>query len=150
MSIEVKVDLKLPDARVLNAAFRETKKKYLEEGGKRAQQLVQTNIRTSGMTIRSGNIVRWQTIFSSYGYSAVRAEDSSTGANSPGAITNYLEGGHAIRKPGGAAKYYKPRIRTARVSGFDFYAASQSSVAEIAAEVAAKAAAEVAEKITVG
>lgn len=143
-------DLKLPEAKTIAAAFSDVKAKYLDEGGRRLQQIVQTVIRTSGMTIRSGRIIGWQTLFRERGYSAVRPEASSTGATSPGAITNYLEGGHRIRPPSGTAKRYTPRIRTASVGGFGFYAASQSGAAELASEIARKAAAEVAEKISKG
>lgn len=85
----------------------------------------------------------------------VRAEASSRRANSPGAITNYLESGHIVR---GATSVHLPvrsanmsaRSVRARVRGFGFYAASQPSVKEIEAEVASKAAAEVAAKIARG
>lgn len=70
------------------------------------------------------------------GYAAVRATDSSTGANSPGALTNYLENGHAIRRPSGSAKRYKPRIRTLYVAGRGFYAAERGQLATTAQQVA--------------
>lgn len=70
------------------------------------------------------------------GYAAVRATDSSTGANSPGALTNYLENGHAIRRPGGGAKRYKPRIRTLYVTGRGFYAAYRGQLGTLVQQAA--------------
>lgn len=77
----------------------------------------------------SGKIREWQEshVGSGGGYAAVRATDSSSGSNSPGAITNYLENGHRIRPPSGAAKRYRPRIRQPYVDGRHFYQEAQSA-----------------------
>jgi hypothetical protein len=81
-------------------------------------------------------IKAWQTEYvgSGGGYAAVRATAKgsdgypSSGPNSPGAVTNYLENGHRIRKPGykadGAGKRkreYEERFKVSRVPGRGFY-----------------------------
>lgn len=145
--IEVQTDLKLPTAEQLSAAFREVRDKYLAEGGDRLRQAVEGSIRVSGMTIRSGDVITWQKLYRSKGYAAVRPVSGETGANSPGAITNYLEGGHKIRGISGTAARYRPRIHVARVPGFRFYESAKQDAEKIAAEVAARCADEVAKKI---
>lgn len=79
---------------------------------------------TWSFTGMGDKIKNWQKKYvgSGGGYAAVRADDVSTGKNSPGAITNYLENGHKIRPPSGKAKRYKPRITHAYVDGRHFYA----------------------------
>lgn len=62
------------------------------------------------------------------GYAAVRAIDTSSGKESPGAITNYLEGGHKIRKPSGKNKYYKRKVNKIYVDGNHFYESSFKNI----------------------
>lgn len=85
-----------------------------------------------GISLRdgSGKIRRWQGKYvgSGGGYAAVRAVDTSVGDESPGAITNYLENGHRIRRPGGNNKYYRPRIKKPYVDGFHFYAKASKAI----------------------
>ena len=145
--IEVQVDLKFPSASKLAAAFREVRDKYIAEGGERLHQTVESSIRMSGMTIRSGDILSWQTPYPSKGYTAVRPTNTSTGANSPGAITNYLESGHKIRGVSGTAMRYRPRIHVPRVTGFRFYESARAAADKITGEIAARCADEVAKKI---
>ena len=145
--IEVQTDLKLPTAEQLSAAFREVRDKFLTEGGERLRQSVEGAIRTSGMTIRSGDVIAWQKLYRSKGYAAVRPVSGETGANSPGAITNYLEGGHKIRGISGTAARYRPRIHVARVPGFRFYESAKQDAEKIAVEVAARISEAVAQKI---
>ncbi|MEG2526714.1 MAG: hypothetical protein RSA62_05795 [Oscillospiraceae bacterium] len=67
------------------------------------------------------------------GYAATRAVSGQSGrANSPGAITNYLESGHRIR-PRGTAPGYRPRIKVsgAYVSGRHFYAKTAANIEPI-------------------
>ena len=80
-----------------------------------------------------GHVAGWQEryIGSGGGYAAVRVADSSSGPNSPGAITNYLENGHARRRPGGNAKLYQPRIKVVYISGRGFYNAVRPSLARM-------------------
>lgn len=91
-----------------------------------------------------------QYVGSGGGYAAVRATDRSTGANSPGAITNYLENGHAIRRPGGGAKRYKPRIRTLYVAGRGFYAAARGQLSTMVQQAAEQIASTVVDTIKGG
>lgn len=98
---------------------------FHEKCGEKLHRLVKTQIAAS-LQDTHGKIAGWQQryIGSGGGYAAVRAIDSSTGANSPGAITNYLENGHAIRRPSGKYRRYKRRMRTAYVNGRHFYGAT--------------------------
>lgn len=84
---------------------------------------VDLQITNSNLNDKSGKIKSWQNSYvgSGGGYAAVRASDKSTGANSPGAITNYLENGHKIRQPSGNSKKYSPRIKKSYVDGYHFY-----------------------------
>ena len=77
-----------------------------------------------------GKIRSWQEakVGSGGGYAAVRAVKGGSGADSPGAITNYLESGHKIR-PAGSGKNYRPRIRVPYVNGKHFYAAVRGRIA---------------------
>lgn len=77
-----------------------------------------------------GRVAGWQQkyIGTGGGYAAVRAVDSSTGPNSPGAITNYNENGHAIRRPSGHAPGYRPRIHVLYVNGRGFYDAYRAQL----------------------
>lgn len=61
------------------------------------------------------------------GYAAVRAIDTSSGSNSPGAVTNYNENGHRRRMPSGRARRYRPRIRTTYINGRHFYRLSRAN-----------------------
>lgn len=70
------------------------------------------------------------------GYAAVRPNKAPGGPNGAGAVTNYLEIGHAIRRPGGSAKRYKPRIRTLHVAGRGFYAAYRGQLAAMVQQAA--------------
>ena len=84
---------------------------------------VDAQISSSGLNDSSGKVKGWQEshVGSGGGYAAVRTTDSGIGDNSPGAITNYLENGHAIREPSGNAKRYRPNIKKPYVDGFHFY-----------------------------
>ena len=84
------------------------------------------DIAGSGMK-STGTVEGWQQKYvgSGGGYAAVRAIKGS-GNNGPGAVTNYLENGHKIRASGGAAQRYKPRVHTAYVNGYHFYAAAKA------------------------
>lgn len=70
------------------------------------------------------------------GYAAVRPNKKPGGPNGAGAVTNYLENGHAIRRPGGSAKRYKPRIRTLYVAGNGFYAAARGHLGNMQQRIA--------------
>lgn len=97
---------------------------------------VNAQIAASGLHDSSGHIKDWQEPYvgSRGGYAAVRASDSSTGNDSPGAITNYLENGHRIRNPSGRGKHYRPRIKKAYVDGYHFYQAARNAAESRAIE----------------
>lgn len=71
----------------------------------------------------SGKIKKWQEKYvgSKGGYAAIRPVDTSTGNDSPGAITNYINSGHTIRRPRGKNKYYRANIKKLYVDGRHFY-----------------------------
>ena len=97
--------------------------------------LVDVSIDSSGLNDSHGKIKGFQdaAIGSLGGYAAVRASKASSGDdNGPGAITNYLENGHRVRKPGKT----KPRAKMLRVPGYGFYATSRSKLPAIADRIA--------------
>lgn len=83
-----------------------------------------------------GTVAGWQQSFvgSKGGYVAVRPAGGISGDHSPGAITNYLNNGHKIRRPKTlTGKYYRSRVKLPYVDGRHFYqsAAVQSEAAAI-------------------
>lgn len=109
------------DIKNLIESFPDMQKELHEEFADLIKNKVDVEI--GGAIKNSSKIKRWQekNIGSYGGYAAVRAVKVSTGTDSPGAITNYLENGHKIRKPTGRSKRYKPRINTIYVDGYHFY-----------------------------
>lgn len=108
----------------------EKRRELHERIAKIVKEEVDTEISQSGLHDSSGRVKQWQepVVGSGGGYAAVRATDKSTGNNSPGAITNYLENGHRIRQPSGRNPYYSPRIKNAYVDGFHFYSNTKNSI----------------------
>ena len=102
--------------------FPERRRELHERVGRAVQRELQQQIASSGINDSSGRVRRWQVVHvgTGGGYAAVRPEKGKTGADSPGAITNYLEGGHRIASPRGG-KNYRPRLRVSYVSGYHFY-----------------------------
>lgn len=104
-----------------------------------------------GNSLKNGasKIKRWQGKYvGSYGgYAAVRAIDTSTGAESPGAITNYLENGHKIRRPRGKNKRYKPRINKIYVDGYHFYNKASNNLEEDIIKISEKFANKIKDKL---
>lgn len=100
-----------------------------ERLGARMQTAVRGQIRGK-INDAHGHISGWQTkyIGSDGGYVAIRATDISSGSNSPGAITNYLENGHAIRRPNWGNPRYRRRVNVLYVDGRGFYAAVRPSL----------------------
>lgn len=115
---------------VLLAEAPEAKRRLHEELAEMMKKEVDAQIDASGIQDTQGKIRAWQEehVGSGGGYAAVRAAKGSTGDNSPGAITNYLESGHKIRRPSGKAKHYKPKINTPYVEGRHFYQNAQKSI----------------------
>lgn len=119
-------------SRDLDALLKEmpSKRRGLHERiGQTIKTEVDGQIATSGINDSRGRIKAWQTanVGDKGGYAAVRARKGTVGANSPGAITNYLENGHHIRGPLGKSKQYRPRVKKAYVDGFHFYKAARSA-----------------------
>jgi hypothetical protein len=108
--------------------YPEAKGSVLEKLGTELLDIVRDNIRNSGMKNAGGRLPLWQSyhVGSLRGYVSVRAigsgEGASIGKNSPGAITNYTENGHRIRKPSSSGKRrYRPRITVPAVNGYHYY-----------------------------
>jgi len=108
----------------------EARRQLHERLAEMAKKEVDAQIDASGLNDSHGKIKGWQESYvgSGGGYAAVRPQRGQTGANSPGAITNYLESGHRIRQPSGKSKYYRPRIKKPYVDGYHFYQAAQIAV----------------------
>ena len=109
----------------------EMRRQFHEKAGEVLKELVDTSIESSGINDAHGTVRRWQVarVGSRGGYAAVSAEGGETGANSPGAITNYLEHGHVTRTPSGRAKRHrKSRVKVAFVNGFHFYETASNRV----------------------
>jgi hypothetical protein len=69
-------------------------------------------------------------------------------ANSPGAITNYLESGHKVRPPSGKAlRLRKSRAKRRTVEGLRFYHATRLQAQRIGVEAANRYADAVAERL---
>ncbi len=113
------------------------------------KQEVDTQISNSGLSDSSGKIKKWQEshVGSGGGYAAVRATDRTIGDNSPGAITNYLENGHAIRSPSENSKNYRPRIKTPYVDGYHFYQSARNNVEAKAISIAEEFADEIRQRL---
>jgi hypothetical protein len=109
-----------------------------EEIGTAVLAEVRDNITSTGVRDTRGRIKGYQEHFvgSGGGYAAVRAVQgtgSKGSSNSPGAITNYLENGHKIRKPSGTAKRRrKGRAKKPYVDGYGFYEAARNNAEPVA------------------
>lgn len=128
--VEVRFDPKsLPDPKKMKEWFGKLRDEYLTEGERQLKSWVDNSILQSGVKDTHGKVRRWQKVYRSIGYTAVRADGLTTGANSPGAITNYLEHGHKGRMPGTQRKQrYRPRDKTGRARAFHFYKDIQNPV----------------------
>ncbi len=118
-------ELTVIDESIENALkkFPQLRKQAVENITKRMKQQLDTEISTR-LNDSHGKIRGWQTIRtgSRGGYGVIEATNETSGDNSPGAITNYLENGHKIRYPRNpGARGYRPRIRNTYVDGHWFY-----------------------------
>lgn len=96
---------------------------------KQVKQQVSVSIHDS-----HGTVAGWQQVFigSKGGYAAVRPAGGTSGDDSPGAITNYLNSGHKIRRPKSlTGKHYRSRVKRLYVDGRHFY---QSAAVQAEAE----------------
>lgn len=100
-----------------------------ERLGARMQTAVRGQIRGK-INDAHGHIsgIQARVVGSGGGYVAVRPSGTDSGPDSLNAITNYLENGHAIRRPDGRSLRYRPRIKVLYVSGRGFYAAVRPSL----------------------
>lgn len=100
-----------------------------ERLGARMQSEVRSQIR-SKVNDEDKHIsgVQARVVGSGGGYAAVRPSGTDSGPNSLNAITNYLENGHAIRRPSGRNPRYRPHIKMLYVSGRGFYNAARPSL----------------------
>ena len=100
-----------------------------ERLGARMQAGVRSQIRGK-INDAHGHIsgVQARVVGSGGGYAAVRPSGTDSGPDSLNAITNYLENGHAIRRPSGRNPRYRPRIKMLYVSGRGFYNAARPSL----------------------
>lgn len=137
----------LPDAEKVSAVFRSVRDKALTDAERRLKLSVDTSVQQSGLQDTHGKVRRWQQPDRHKGYVAVRAEASSRGPDSPGAITNYLEGGHAARRPGGKSKRYRPRITRGRARSFHFYRTARSKTEQLAQALSTQVSEEIAERL---
>ena len=131
--------------------FPERRRELHERVGRAVQRELQRQIASSGINDSSGRVRRWQVVHvgTGGGYAAVRPEKGKTGADSPGAITNYLEGGHRIASPRGG-KNYRPRLRVSYVSGYHFYVNTSMRAESIAIGEAEAWADEIARELEAG
>ena len=131
--------------------FPERRRELHERVGRAVQRELQRQIAASGINDSSGRVRRWQVVHvgTGGGYAAVRPEKGKTGADSPGAITNYLEGGHRIASPRGG-KNYRPRLRVSYVSGYHFYVNTSMRAESIAIGEAEAWADEIARELEAG
>lgn len=100
-----------------------------ERLGARMQSEVRSQIRGK-INDAHGHIsgVQAHVVGSGGGYAAVRPSGTDSGPDSLNAITNYLENGHAIRRPSGRNPRYRPHIKMLYVSGRGFYNAARPSL----------------------
>lgn len=136
----------------------ELRRELHEELAEMLQLEVRQEINNSNFNHGGNKLRRWQQMHvGSYGgYAAVRpvnkrvGEYSATGDNSPGAITNYNEGGHRIRSPKGKAKRYKPKIKISYVDGRNFYQRARVNAESAAISIVEKFADRLADAIESG
>ena len=112
----------------LNALLKEipeARRKLHQQFADLAKGLVDESIDAT-VNDANGHVKSWQEkrVGSGGGYAAVSPQKGKTGRDSPGAITNYLENGHAIRSS------------SARVEGRHFYAAAATKAQAKALELA--------------
>ena len=139
--------LKLPDTDRIRDVFRDVRAELLPEAGDQLLSAVTTSFSASGIQSRTGKVLSWQQKHVKKGYVAVRPQDRPTGKNGPGAITNYLESGHKIRRPSGKDRQYRPRINKAKVLGFRFYKAAASQAEKLAEDLGQRMAEEIAARL---
>lgn len=145
---------------VITAAFEKTLKRFPEARRSivdRAASAIDARVRDEvGARIndRHGRIASYQRkrIGSGGGYGVVEADTGTvSGSLTKGALTNYLERGHRIRRPkSSGARGYRPRINLAYVSGRWFYKQVEPEAERIAVQAANEICAELAHMLEGG
>lgn len=133
---EVGIETALDRIETAFKEYPELKARVLESLGKDLEGEMLSQMASSGLHAQGGRLRNWQSyhVGSGKGYVAVRPigskEGAATGPNGPGAITNYSEAGHAVRRP---RSKRKSRAKMLAAPGRHFYAAT-AAVAEAAGE----------------
>ena len=107
----------------------EKRRAFHEKAGQVLKQEVDRSVAASGLHDTHGRVKGWQQsdVGSGGGYAAIRAIKGQTGANSPGAITNYLENGHKTRaKSSVDTGVWKSK--QFYVDGYHFYASARGGL----------------------
>ena len=93
----------------------------------------------------SGKIESFQegVVGSGGGYAAVRPKSDRYEGYAMGHITNAVENGHAVRKPSGSLKKYRPRGKHKYVIGLAFYQAAGKNLEKMALDEANRIADEI-------
>lgn len=136
----------------------EMRQKYHAEIGEKLKALVDSEIAGSKMNDSNDKIKNWQEthVGSGGGYAAVRPRKGTTGDNSPGAITNYLDSGHRIRPPGKRNEKgkltltnykYKSRAKVLYVDGYHFYGGAYAKAENVAIALAEELVNDIADKL---
>ncbi len=118
--------------------FPEMRREMHKKAAVRLQREVRIQIATK-LNDEDGTVQDWQdvSIGSGGGYAKIKAKKGRIGADSPGAITNYLENGHKARKPmksqGERGLWANKRTARSRayVSGRGFYHQARKQAATV-------------------
>ncbi len=133
----------------------EMQRQVHEQIGEELEGIVRKNV-YDVLTRRTGKVGKWQVkhIGSGGGYAAVRAADSPAGPNGAGAVTNYLENGHAKRRNRLWSQKQSRRTRMMRaqaggnwVRGRGFYAISRADAPRLLAKAADDLAKQIADRL---
>lgn len=112
--------------------FKRDLRRLHEEMAPQLKKIVDENIDQT-INDNSGRIKGYQAsvVGSRGGYAAIKPIKGGKGNNRVGAITNYLEYGHKLRKPREQTRRYKRRVNVIFVSGRYFYKKSEPVAIDI-------------------
>lgn len=135
---DASIDAALERIEATFAEYPELKAKVLEQLGNELEAEVLSQMASSGLHNQGGRLRNWQSyhIGSKKGYVAVRPigskDGAATGPNGPGAITNYAESGHGVRR---RRSNRRSRAKMLAVPGRHFYAATTSTAEKLGERV---------------
>lgn len=119
--------------------FPDMRRQAHEELGDELKKLVGANVRAT-VEHNPGEVISWQEKYvgSGGGYAAIRARTGAhpTKGENYGALDNYVDGGHAVRKPSGTSSRYRSRKIYSRVEGKDYYAQARATASAVAIQAA--------------